>query len=808
MLAPSGFDAVIVNGQVALQHGEMAPGGFGKVLRHQSAAQGSAAATPSETATWIGASPQWLKRAHRLLQQVPLIDGHNDLPTELLDQAGGDLSRATLATGDPRFMTDLPRLKQGGVGAQFWSAWIPPELPITGEAYQRGMREVQLIREMVRKYPDALEFATTAEQIERAHRRGKVASLIGLEGGHAIENSLAKLRNFYDAGVRYMTLTHTSTTDWADASTDVARHHGLTPFGRSVVREMNRLGMLVDMSHVSTEAARDAMAVSQAPVIFSHSSAAAINPHPRNVSDGNLRLLKQNGGVVMANFYSGYTHPEGAAFIARRDAAFMKGLTKEEQAAWLKANPTPTGDVGTIADHIDHLVKVAGIDHVGIGSDFDGVTATPSGLSDVSMFPNLIAELLRRGYREDDVKKIAGLNVLRVMRAAEGLARRQTEAAKMTVPEIGWMDFVQKFDAYVRDSGIVGASTVLVRDGRIVSRHDIGQADIDLKQPIDENTIFQYGSITKTLTAITIMQLRDRGKLSLEDPVTRYVPELAKLNDPYGSPDQITIRMLLDHSPGLQNPTWPWKQGAPWEPFEPTTWEQLVAMMPYQQLAFEPGTRFSYSNPGFIYLARVVEALTGEPWLDYVQKNVFAPLGMTRSYFSATPYHLAEYRSNNYNVRREAGGKRATVANGRDFDPGITNPNGGWNAPLSDVAKYLAFLTNATNGDAALQKIYDSVLKRSSLEEMWRPQLPVPAQEGQGDHVGLSFFILPRGSQTSWAHRMAERIPGVPLLRSGQSQWSDRRGQYRGRGRRAEEHVRATRYRARTAACAGSDERE
>lgn len=339
---------------------------------------------------------------------------------------------------------------------------------------------------------------------------------------------------------------------------------------------------------------------------------------------------------------------------------------------------------------------------------------------------------------------------------------RASNRAASAPTEGAWAGYVQKFDAYVRDTHTVGASTLLLRNGVVTSHHETGAGDRELRQPIDANSIFQYGSITKTLTAITVMQLRDRGKLSLEDAVTRYVPELRRVNDSHGWVDRITIRMLLDHSAGFQVATWPWKQGQSWEPFEPTAWEQLVSMLPYQQLAFEPGSRYSYSNPGYIYLARVVEAVTGESWLTYVQKNVFAPLGMTRSYFSATPYYLAEHRSNNYTVVRAANGQLQTRANDRDFDPGITNPNGGWNAPLGDVAKYLAFLTAPVNMGSDMQRTYEIVLKRSTLEEMWQPQLriasrpsPEPSRDlvrKQVDHIGLSFFIQRRGSRKILGH--------------------------------------------------------
>ena len=248
------------------------------------------------------------------------------------------------------------------------------------------------------------------------------------------------------------------------------------------------------------------------------------------------------------------------------------------------------------------------------------------------------------------------------------------------------------------------------------------------------------------------MQLRERGLLSLDDPVTRWVPELRAISDPYGSPDAITLRMLLSHTAGLQNPTWPWDEGEPWEPFEPTEWEQLVAMMPYQRLLFEPGSRYSYSNPAFIYLARVIEKITGDPWEAYVQKNVFAPLGITQSYFGNTPWHLAEYRSHNYELRAD-GGRLVASDEGADFDPGITIPNGGWNAPLDDVARYLAFLTGPAP-DAETEHLWDLVLSRETLEEMWEPVMAV-AEDGTGtavSDVGLSFFLDRRSGRHVVGH--------------------------------------------------------
>lgn len=309
----------------------------------------------------------------------------------------------------------------------------------------------------------------------------------------------------------------------------------------------------------------------------------------------------------------------------------------------------------------------------------------------------------------------------------------------------GWPTFTRLFDDATDHDSIVGASIVLVRGGRVVAHHEHGWADRARHLPVTERTIFHYGSVTKTLTAIAIMQLRDRHRLTLDDRVTSYVPELRLVHDPYGSIDSVTIRMLLSHAAGFQNPTWPYTTGATWEPFEPTTWNQLVAMMPYQELSFPPGSRYSYSNPGFIYLGRIIEQLSGDPWETYIQKNLFSPLGLSHSYFGVTPYYLAADRSHNYTRVRDSSGHEFVRDNGADFDPGITIPNGGWNAPLSDLAAYLAFLTGATPDSV--------VLARSSLTEMWRARyrtsddtVVVP------DSIGLSFFVLHRGQDTFIGH--------------------------------------------------------
>ena len=326
-----------------------------------------------------------------------------------------------------------------------------------------------------------------------------------------------------------------------------------------------------------------------------------------------------------------------------------------------------------------------------------------------------------------------------------------SRASPRLAPPDDWSAFLRLFDAYADSDRVVGASVLMMRDGRVLDRHDYGWADRAARQRVDARTIFHWGSITKTLTAIAIMQLHDRRQLSLDEKITRYVPELRQVHDSYGMIDSITLRMLLSHSAGFQNPTWPYTTGKAWEPFEPTTWSQLVAMMPYQELHFRPGSRYSYSNPGFIYLARVIEQLSGDPWQSYVQKNIFAPLELTHSYFGATPYHLAADRSNNYTIRRDSSGSVAEVANGRDFDPGITIPNGGWNAPLSDLARYATFLTGAVHDDSTRRR-FDVVLSRTTLSSMWHPLHPMSETAAAPDSMALSFFVVHRGTATILGH--------------------------------------------------------
>ncbi len=371
-------------------------------------------------------------RIDRILRQTPLIDGHNDLPWALRQEHGQSI--AGLASGaDQRekpLMTDIARLRQGRVGGQFWSVYISGTL--TGdEAIRTTVEQIDTARRIIDAYPRDLELAETAEDVVRIHRSGKIASMLGVEGGRQIGGSLAALRQFYNLGVRYMTLTHGQTTEWADSGTDEPKHDGLAPFGIEVVKEMNRLGMLVDLSHVSPATMKDAIAASRAPVIFSHSDVSAVNPHPRNVPDDVLGLLPANGGVVMITFVPTFLSPEDWAWSRERAAedARLKSLysySTEKQAAGLKAweaaHPAPPVTVATVADHIEHAVKIAGHDHVGIGGDLDGIERTVVGLAGVEGYPNLLAELIRRGWSDSNLAKLAGGNILRAMRRAEAVA--------------------------------------------------------------------------------------------------------------------------------------------------------------------------------------------------------------------------------------------------------------------------------------------------------------------------------------------------------------------------------------------------
>jgi membrane dipeptidase len=382
-----------------------------------------------------------LARAMRALASQPIVDGHNDLPWRIREDTlhPMDVDAYDLRTKTPGH-TDLARLRQGRVGAQFWSIYIPGERG--SDAYKsKGsvastpgyarvqLEQIDIARRVIAKYPE-LEWALTASAIPAAIARKRIGSLLGLEGGHAIENSLALLRTYYDLGARYMTLTHNVTLDWADAALDTAKHGGLTPFGREVVREMNRLGMLVDLSHVSPGTMSDALDVTEAPVIFSHSAARGLVDHPRNVPDSILARLPKNGGVVMVPFVT----------------AFVNKAVKEDDdslqahgASWRQAHPRPTASIADVADHVERVRRIAGVDHVGIGSDFDGISETVVGLEDVSKFPALFAELARRGWTEAELRKLAGENVLRVLREGERVSTRLTReraASNATIEQL------------------------------------------------------------------------------------------------------------------------------------------------------------------------------------------------------------------------------------------------------------------------------------------------------------------------------------------------------------------------------------
>ncbi|PKV86099.1 membrane dipeptidase [Streptomyces sp. TLI_146] len=373
-----------------------------------------------------------LARARTLLAQHPVVDGHNDLPWALREQVRYDLARRDVGQDQSgQLHTDIPRLRAGGVGAQFWSVYVRTDLA-GDEAVSATLEQIDCVDQLIARYPGDLAGALTADDMEKARAAGRIASLKGAEGGHSINNSLATLRALYALGVRYMTLTHNDNTAWADSATDAPGVGGLSPFGHEVVREMNRLGMLVDLSHVAATTMRDALSTSTAPVIFSHSSARAVCDHPRNVPDDVLALLPSNGGVAMVTFVPKFILPAAVEWTAAADenlrAHGLHALDTSPEAmalhaAFEAAHPRPVATVVTVADHLDHMRAVAGIDHIGIGGDFDGTAFTPSGLDDVSGYPNLIAELLSRGWSEGDVAKLTWGNGVRVLRDAEAVGR-------------------------------------------------------------------------------------------------------------------------------------------------------------------------------------------------------------------------------------------------------------------------------------------------------------------------------------------------------------------------------------------------
>jgi membrane dipeptidase len=391
------------------------------------------AATVATPASSQSIDPKVQARIDRILKATPLIDGHNDIAEQLAENHKRTI--AGLASGTDKWpshplMTDMARLHQGRVGGQFWSVYINGE--VTGDAAIREtIEQIDIVRRMIEAYPKDLELARTADDVVRIHKAGKVASMIGVEGGRQIGGSLAALRQYYNLGARYMTLTHNQTTEWADSATDDPKYDGLSPFGVQVVHEMNRIGMLVDLSHVSPATMKDALQASKAPVIFSHSSARALNDHPRNVPDDVLALLPANGGVVMVNFVPPFLTLEGWRWDAEKSAeeARLKSFHRNSKAeveaglkAWVAAHPAPAVTVADVANHIEHVAKVAGYDHVGIGGDIDGIDRTPGDLTGVQDYPRLFAELIRRGWSDQNLAKLAGGNVLRVLRQAEAVA--------------------------------------------------------------------------------------------------------------------------------------------------------------------------------------------------------------------------------------------------------------------------------------------------------------------------------------------------------------------------------------------------
>lgn len=397
------------------------------------------------------AADDYASRVAKVLKTTPLIDGHNDWPETLVGNDGDkrwtlDLTRLKSAGGD-RYNTDIERLRKGLVGGQFWSVYVPASLPPL-EQVKATLDQIDLVRTIVARYPGTFELARTADDVRRIHKAGRIASMMGVEGGGQIANDLSVLRAYHTLGAGYLTLTHAQTIDWADSATDNPKHDGLTRYGEAVVHELNRLGMLVDLSHVSEATMRDALAVSRAPVIFSHSSARALVDHPRDVSDDVLKLVAANGGVVMVNFAPNYVSEAARVWAAARSAEQARlnsppfgGLYigQPERAAaalkqWEAEHPRPVVTLGQVADHIDHIAQVAGVDHVGLGSDFDGLgNNLPQGLENVDTYPALLAELMRRGWRDADIAKLAGGNVLRVMEQAERIATAMQAEAPVTV---------------------------------------------------------------------------------------------------------------------------------------------------------------------------------------------------------------------------------------------------------------------------------------------------------------------------------------------------------------------------------------
>lgn len=384
-----------------------------------------------------------------LLKSTPLVDGHNDLPWAMREYANAPLDVVAYDLTKPtKGMTDLARLRKGHIGGQFWSVYVPGEVRDSGYA-RIQLEQIDIMKRVLARYPKDLQPVTTAAGLRAAHKSGKIGSLLGMEGGHVIENSLGALRAYYDLGARYMTLTHNVTLDWADAANDVAKHGGLTPFGKEVVREMNRLGMLVDLAHVSPGTMSAALDVTEAPVIFSHSSSRALVDVPRNVPDSILKRLPKNGGVVMVAFVPQFVNAKFAAYNARINTitdSLKKALPNDNDAqfkaiaAYRQNNPAPVAVIGDVADHLDHIKQVAGAEHVGLGADYDGITETVKGLEDVSKYPDLLAELIKRGWTDTEIRGLAGENVLRV------LARAETVSAQLRASRPASTKTIQQLD--------------------------------------------------------------------------------------------------------------------------------------------------------------------------------------------------------------------------------------------------------------------------------------------------------------------------------------------------------------------------
>jgi membrane dipeptidase len=419
-----------------------------------SASLNAQAAKPSAKQPLAGADfATRLAHVKTLLKATPLVDSHNDLPWAMrefanapLDVEAYDLNKTT------KGMTDIKRLRQGMVGGQFWSVYIPGEIRDSGYARVQ-LEQIDIARRVIARYPKDLKWSLTAADVRAAHKAGKIGSLLGMEGGHAIENSLGALRAYYELGARYMTLTHNVTLDWADAANDAPKHNGLTTFGREVVREMNRLGMLVDLSHVSPAVMSNALDVSEAPVIFSHSASRAMTDVPRNVPDSILARLPKNGGVVMMTFVPGFTSQPVADYEKRVTAirdSIAKAYPKDNDAqfkavaAWRESHPTPKSTIKEVADHMDHIKQVAGAEHVGMGGDYDGITETVVGLEDVSKYPDLLAELVKRGWTDKEIRGVAGENILRALSQAEVVSARLRKTRPASTKTIQQLDRVTR----------------------------------------------------------------------------------------------------------------------------------------------------------------------------------------------------------------------------------------------------------------------------------------------------------------------------------------------------------------------------